>query len=99
MGYAGIPFLFQGDDDKAPAGVLDTKGLRVIISSTEKRKVPMFAKTLISTLSVLTIVIGLIVFIRTGEYAIFTIGMIAYFFVAISQNICARCQRQGSSNS
>lgn len=59
----------------------------------------MFAKTLISTLSALTIVVGLIVFIRSGEYAIFAIGMIAYFLVAISQNICARCQHRSSSNS
>jgi heme/copper-type cytochrome/quinol oxidase subunit 3 len=59
----------------------------------------MFAKTLISTLSVLTIVVGLIVFIRSGEYAIFAIGMIAYFLVAISQNVCARYQGQSGSNS
>jgi hypothetical protein len=59
----------------------------------------MFAKTLISTLSALTIVVGLIVFIQTGEYAIFAIGMIAYFLVAVSQNICARSQHQSGSNS
>jgi heme/copper-type cytochrome/quinol oxidase subunit 3 len=57
----------------------------------------MFAKTLISTLSALTIVVGLIVFIRSGEYAIFAIGMIAYFLVAISQNICALRQRGSNS--
>ncbi len=48
----------------------------------------MFAKTLISTLSALTIVIGLIVFIRTDDYAIFAIGMIAYLLVAVSGNLC-----------
>jgi hypothetical protein len=48
----------------------------------------MFAKTLISILSALTIVVGLVVFIRNGDYAIFTIGMIAYLLIAISGNLC-----------
>ena len=48
----------------------------------------MFAKNLISILSAATIVIGLIVFIKNGDYAIFTIGMIAYLLIAISGNLC-----------
>ncbi len=44
----------------------------------------MFAKTLISVLCAATIVIGLVVFISNGDYAIFVIGMVAYFLVAIS---------------
>ena len=56
----------------------------------------MFAKTLISTLSALTIIVGLVVFIRTDDYAIFAIGMIAYFLVAISGNLCTYYNRRGS---
>jgi hypothetical protein len=56
----------------------------------------MFAKTLISTLSAATIVVGLVVFIRNGDYAIFTIGMIAYLLVAISGNLCAFYNRRKS---
>ena len=56
----------------------------------------MFAKTLISTLSALTIIVGLVVFIRNGEYAIFAIGMIAYFLVAVSGNLCTYCNRRSS---
>ena len=56
----------------------------------------MFAKTLISTLSVATIVVGLVVFIRNGDYAIFTIGMIAYFLIAISGNLCTFYNRRKS---
>jgi hypothetical protein len=56
----------------------------------------MFAKTLISLLSVFTIVIGLVVFISNGDYAIFAIGMIAYFLVAISGNLCTYCNRHES---
>ena len=75
---------------------LDTNGLGVITSSTPKAKDPMFAKTLISLLSALTIVIGLVVFIRNGESVIFAIGMIAYFLIAISDNLCAASKRYGS---
>jgi hypothetical protein len=56
----------------------------------------MFAKTLISTLSALTIIVGLVVFIRTDDYAIFAIGMIAYFLIAISGNVCTYCNRRNS---
>ncbi|MDP3620434.1 MAG: hypothetical protein Q8R65_00750 [Polynucleobacter sp.] len=59
----------------------------------------MFAKTIISLLSAFTIVIGLVVFIKSGEYGIFVIGMIAYFLVAISGNLCARCKRHGPCKS
>ena len=58
----------------------------------------MFAKTLISVLSAVTIVVGLVVFISNGDYAIFAIGMIAYFLVAISGNLCTYCNRRGSEN-
>jgi hypothetical protein len=58
----------------------------------------MFAKTLISLLSVFTIVIGLVVFISNGDYAIFAIGMIAYFLVAISGNLCAYSNRSKGQN-
>jgi hypothetical protein len=53
----------------------------------------MFAKTLISILSAATIVIGLVVFISNSDYTIFTIGMIAYFLVAISGNLCTYYNR------
>jgi hypothetical protein len=56
----------------------------------------MFAKTLISVLSAVTIVVGLVVFISNGDYAIFAIGMITYFLVAISGNLCTYCNRRGS---
>jgi hypothetical protein len=56
----------------------------------------MFAKTLISTLSALTIIVGLVVFIRTDDYTIFAIGMIAYFLIAISGNLCTYCNRRNS---
>jgi hypothetical protein len=56
----------------------------------------MFAKTLISVLSAATIVVGLAVFISNGDYAIFAIGMIAYFLVAISGNVCTYCNRRNN---
>jgi hypothetical protein len=56
----------------------------------------MFAKTLISVLSAATIVIGLVVFIRNGDYAIFAIGMIAYLLIAISGNLCTFYNRRKS---
>jgi hypothetical protein len=56
----------------------------------------MFTKALISTLSALTIVVGLIVFIRTDDYAIFTIGMVTYLLVAISGNLCTYCNRRSN---
>jgi hypothetical protein len=56
----------------------------------------MFAKTLISVLSAVTIVVGLVVFISSGDYAIFAIGMIAYFLVAISGNLCKYSNRRNS---
>jgi len=58
----------------------------------------MFAKTLISVLSAATIVVGLVVFISNGDYAIFAIGMIAYFLVAISGNLCTYCNRIKGQN-
>jgi len=56
----------------------------------------MFAKTLISVLSAVTIMVGLVVFISNGDYAIFAIGMIAYFLVAISGNLCTFYNRRKS---
>jgi len=56
----------------------------------------MFAKTLISVLSAVTIVVGLVVFIRNGDYVVFAIGMIAYFLVSISGNLCTYCNRRKS---
>ena len=40
--------------------------------------------------------VGLVVFISSGDYAIFAIGMIAYFLVAISGNLCTYYNRRGS---
>ena len=56
----------------------------------------MFAKTLISTMSAATIVVGLVVFINNGDYAIFTIGMIAYFIIAIFGNFSTFYDRRKS---
>ena len=46
----------------------------------------MFAKTLISLLCVFTIVVGFIVYVRSGDFTIFAIGMIAYLAITILGN-------------
>ena len=46
----------------------------------------MFFKTLISLLSVFTIVVGFVVYVQSGDFAIFAIGMIAYLAITILGN-------------
>jgi len=46
----------------------------------------MFIKALISLLSVFTIVVGFIVYVQSGDFAIFAIGMIAYLAITILGN-------------
>ncbi len=53
----------------------------------------MFAKTILSVLSLGLIVVGLLYFFNTGEYFIFAIGMAAYFLVTISGSICKRMNK------
>ena len=47
----------------------------------------MFFKTLISLLSVFTIVVGFVVYVQSGDFAIFAIGMIAYLAITILGNL------------
>jgi len=46
----------------------------------------MFFKTLISLLSVFTIVVGFVVYVQSGDFVIFAIGMIAYLAITILGN-------------
>jgi hypothetical protein len=53
----------------------------------------MFAKTILSILSLGLTVVGLLYFFNTGEYFIFALGMAVYFLVAISGSICKRMNK------
>jgi hypothetical protein len=46
----------------------------------------MFAKTMLSVLSLGMTIVGLLLFFNTGEYFIFVIGIALYFLVAISNS-------------
>lgn len=53
----------------------------------------MFAKTILSVLSLGIAIVGLLYFFNTGEYFIFVIGMALYFLAAISDSICKRISK------
>jgi hypothetical protein len=53
----------------------------------------MFAKTILSVLSLGIAIVGLLYFFNTGEYFIFVIGMVLYFSAAISDSICKRISK------
>jgi hypothetical protein len=46
----------------------------------------MFAKTILSVLSLGITIVGLLYFFNTGEYFIFAIGMALYFLASISNS-------------
>jgi hypothetical protein len=46
----------------------------------------MFAKTILSVLSLGITIIGLVLFFNTGEYYIFIIGMACYFLATVSSS-------------
>ena len=53
----------------------------------------MFSKTIISLAFFFIMLLGLILAIKDQQYALFTIGLIGYFLVAISTNAC-KCYRK-----
>jgi hypothetical protein len=50
----------------------------------------MFAKTILSVLSLGVTIIGLLLFFSTGEYYVFIIGFAAYFLLSISSSFCKK---------
>jgi hypothetical protein len=46
----------------------------------------MFAKTILSVLSLGITIVGLVLFFNTGEYYIFIIGIACYFLAAVSNS-------------
>lgn len=57
----------------------------------------MFTKTIFSLAFLFLMLFGLILAIRDQEYALFTIGLIGYFLMAISSNLCKDFKKLGSS--
>jgi hypothetical protein len=53
----------------------------------------MFAKTILSVLSLGIAIVGLLYFFNTGEYFIFVIGMALYLLAAISDSICKKISK------
>ena len=51
----------------------------------------MFAKTVLSCLTVAVTIIGLLVYFDTQDATVFTIGIISYFFIALSSSIKCKC--------
>jgi hypothetical protein len=51
----------------------------------------MFAKTVLSCLAVAVTIIGLLVYFDTQDATVFTIGIISYFFIALSSSIKCKC--------
>ena len=51
----------------------------------------MFAKTVLSCLAVAVTIIGLLMYFDTQDAAVFTIGIISYFFIALSSSIKWKC--------
>lgn len=47
----------------------------------------MFAKTLLSVLSLGITIVGLLIFFNTGGYMTFAIGMVLYFMAAMSNSV------------
>jgi len=47
----------------------------------------MFAKTVLSCLAVAVTIIGLLMYFDTQDATVFTIGIISYFFIALSSSI------------
>jgi hypothetical protein len=54
----------------------------------------MFAKTVLSCLAVAATIIGLLMYFDTQNATVFTIGIISYFFIALSSSI--KCKRWNS---
>ncbi|MBU3620397.1 hypothetical protein [Polynucleobacter sp. CS-Odin-A6] len=50
----------------------------------------MFAKTLLSVLSLGITIVGLLIFFNTGEYLTFAIGFALYFIAAVSNSFCKK---------
>ena len=48
----------------------------------------MFAKTLLSVLSLGIAIVGLLIFFNTGGYMTFAIGLVLYFVAALSNSFC-----------
>ena len=48
----------------------------------------MFAKTLLTVLSLGIAIVGLLIFFNTGGYMTFAIGMVLYFVAAVSNSFC-----------
>ena len=57
----------------------------------------MFTKTIFSLAFLFIILFGLILAIRDQQYVLFTIGLIGYFLMAISSNLCKDFKKLGSS--
>jgi hypothetical protein len=51
----------------------------------------MFAKTVLSCLAVAVTIIGLLMYFDTQDATVFTIGIISYFFIALSSSIKCEC--------
>jgi len=51
----------------------------------------MFAKTVLSCLAVTVTIIGLLMYFDTQDATVFTIGIISYFFIALSSSIKCKC--------
>ena len=51
----------------------------------------MFAKTVLSCLAVAVTIIGLLKYFDTQDATVFTIGIISYFFIALSSSIKCKC--------
>jgi hypothetical protein len=50
--------------------------------------IDMFAKTLLTVLSLGITIVGLLIFFNTGGYMTFAIGMVLYFIAAVSNSFC-----------
>lgn len=57
----------------------------------------MFTKTILSLAFLFLMLFGLILAIRGQGYVLFTIGLIGYFLMAISSNLCKDFKKLGSS--
>jgi hypothetical protein len=51
----------------------------------------MFAKTVLSCLAVAVTIIGLLMYFDAQDATVFTIGIISYFFIALSRSIKCKC--------
>ena len=57
----------------------------------------MFTKTIFSLAFLFVMLFGLILAIRDQQYVLFIIGLIGYFLMAISSNLCKDFKKLGSS--